>query len=278
MSDQPTTSNAALLSAAVIDQLHLGKVRCDFLSRADFWNICRQWLAGDHFHHVVTLNPEMVVQAETDVEFAAATAKANLRIPDGAGLVWAQWYIRSQFWALFPSLFAFSFRHVERIAGVEVVEELARMCAKKQQMLYLLGGTRAQVTGTAQRLRQQFPALHVAISPDHEFDVNGPPAVLADIQKQQPAVLLVAYGAPKQTLWIDRQRANLPSVRIAVGVGGAFAILSEERPRAPRWLRQLNLEWLWRLILEPSRGPRIWRAVVEFPRLIARQKKQTMIK
>ncbi len=270
------TSKQQSLSAAV-DRLLLGSVVCDFLTRQAFWNLLEKWLNSNHFHHVVTLNPEMVVQAETDTQFREAVGQATLRIPDGTGLVWAQWYIRSEFWALWPSLFAFSFRHVERIQGVEVVEQLARMCAERALPMYLLGGTAAQVSGTAEKLRKQFPRLIVATSPSHAFDVNGPVDILHGIQAAQPAVLLVAYGAPNQTVWIEKHRGDLPSVRVVVGVGGAFAILSEERPRAPRWMRQLNMEWLWRLTLEPSRLPRIWRAVVEFPRLIARQKKRLMI-
>lgn len=214
---------------------------------------------------MVTLNPEMVVQADMNEEFREAVQKATLRVPDGAGLIWAQWYIRSEFWALWPSLFAFSFRHVERIPGVEVVYMLASLCAENNLPLYLVGGTTSQVNGTAEKLRKRFPSLTVYTS---DSDVD-------DIKKKQPAVLLVAYGAPKQTIWIEAHREDFPSVRIAVGVGGAFAILSEERPRAPKWLRRLNLEWLWRLVLEPSRFPRIWRAVVEFPRLVTRQKHES---
>jgi len=97
---------------------------------------------------------------------------------------------------------------------------------------------------------------------------------LTDIAEKKPDILLVAYGAPKQTLWLEKHLANLPSVRIAIGVGGAFAILSEDKPRAPRWLQRLNLEWLWRLFLEPSRWRRIWNATIEFPKLVHAQRKQ----
>lgn len=258
-----------------VDRLTLGHVKGDFLPRSAFLDLCKKWLNSNHFHHVVTLNPEMVVQAETDTAFREALNKATVRIPDGSGLIWAQWYIRSQFWALFPSLLAFSFRHVERIPGVEVIYALAAMCAERDLPLYLLGGTSAQVQGTAARLSRRYQNLAVFVSPEHMFDIAGPAEILADIQRRSPAVLLVAYGAPKQTLWIEQHRGNLPTVRVAVGVGGAFAILSEERPRAPKFLRRLNLEWLWRLIQEPARLPRIWQAVVTFPQLIRVQKRQT---
>ncbi|MEK7557234.1 MAG: WecB/TagA/CpsF family glycosyltransferase [Patescibacteria group bacterium] len=272
--DQPTQSRLPS-HFEEIDHLPLGKVTGDFLPRSAFLALCKMWLHSAEFQHIVTLNPEMVVEAESDDEFCKAVQRADIRIPDGAGLIWAQWYIRSEFWALFPSLLAFSFRHVERIPGVEVVYALADMCADEGLPLYLLGGTAAQVEGARRRLQKKFPGLHVFVSPEHTFDVAGPPEIIRDIQGHGPAVLLVAYGAPKQTLWIERHRQDLPTVRIAVGVGGAFAILSEEKRRAPRWMRHLNVEWLWRLLLEPSRFPRIWQAVVKFPQLIRRQKIHT---
>lgn len=257
---------------ADIDELRLGPVRCDFMSLETFLRICRTWLDSPSLHHVVTLNPEMVLEAEGNREFAEAVAAADLRVPDGAGLIWAQWYIRSEFWSLWPSLLALAFRKVERVQGVDVVERLASMCAKRSLSMYLLGGTQSEVTKTATRLEKKYPGLTLHVSRDHVFDVDGPEDVLEDIREKKPDVLLVAYGAPNQTIWIDRHQAELTGVKIAVGVGGAFSILSEEKPRAPHWMRRFNIEWLWRLILEPSRFPRIWRATIKFPLYIQREK------
>ncbi|MEX1997597.1 MAG: WecB/TagA/CpsF family glycosyltransferase [Candidatus Andersenbacteria bacterium] len=264
----------AAIPRGTIEQLQLGHVICDFLRQEIFQNLCTTWLTNDEqrFHHVITLNPEMVMAAESNIPFRQALQQAKLRVPDGAGLIWAQWFIRSQFWSLIPSLIAFSFRDVERITGVDTVWLLARLCARFDHPLYLLGGTAREVERTATLLRDALPSLQVHTSADHTYNLEGPAEILADIRHRAPAVLLVAYGAVKQTLWIERHKQELPSVRIAVGVGGAFSILSEEKPRAPRILRQFNLEWLWRLLLEPSRLPRIWQATVRFPLLIQRQK------
>ncbi len=252
--------------------LRLGHTRCDFVRPEDFFALCTTWLESDSFHHVVTLNPEMVMLAEEDERFRDAIATAEIRVPDGSGLIWARWYLRASTWSLWPSLFAFLRQPVERVTGVEAVMELSNMAEQKNMSVYLLGGTNSQVGKTAALLKKTFPKLVVFTSPDHLFDIAGPDAVLSDIQAKQPAILLVAYGAPKQAHWITRHRKALPSIRIAIGVGGAFAILSEERPRAPKRLRQMNIEWLWRLILEPRRLPRIYNATVLFPILIRKQK------
>lgn len=258
----------------MIESIPVGKLTCDYIDQEDFWELCKKWLSSTEFHHVVTLNPEMVILAEHDTQFRDTANEADLRVPDGSGLIWAHWYVRSEFWSLIPSLIAFSFRHAERITGVDTVKNLSRLAEEMGKSVYLLGGTQTQVNETAKLLQKEFPKLTVYTSEDHAFDISGPDKVLKDIQEKAPDILFVAYGAHKQTPWIEKHRKDLPSVKIAVGVGGAFAILSEDKPRAPQLFRQFNAEWLWRLILEPSRFPRIWHAVVDFPRLIQRQKQE----
>ncbi|MFH1354291.1 MAG: WecB/TagA/CpsF family glycosyltransferase [bacterium] len=226
----------------------------------DFFELCKRWLKSNKFNHVVTLNPEMIMLAERDNIFRSAVRAAEIRVPDGAGLVWARWYLRSGYWPLLPSLLTFLWQKVERVTGVDAVMILSRLCQRMGKSIYLLGGTSQQRQETANKLKRRFPELAVT-------------AGSQSVKEFQPAVLLVAYGAPKQTVWIEEQRKNLPSVRIAMGVGGAFAMISEDLPRAPRWLRTLNIEWLWRLYLEPGRWPRIWQATVRFPLLMRKQKK-----
>lgn len=255
-----------------LENVRLGRVRCDFMSMEDFVGMCNKWLVTGSFHHVVTLNPEMIMMAEQDEKFSRAMEKADLRVPDGAGLVWARWYLRSQYWPLWPSLLAFLWQTVERVTGVDAVEELARLCHKQKKLIYLLGGTKQQVGKTAQLLLKRFPELKIATAPEHEYSVMGPKHIVEDIKRNNPAVLLVAYGAPKQTVWIENMREQLTGVSVVVGVGGAFAMLSESLPRAPYFLRRLNLEWFWRLYLEPGRIRRIWQATVKFPSLMRRYK------
>lgn len=254
------------------EQLPIGKTRCDYVTEESFFSLVDLWLRSNTFHHVVTLNPEMVIMAEHDTKFREAINRAEIRVPDGSGLIWARWYVRSEFWSLLPSLFAFLFRSADRLSGVDSIVHLCELALKADQAVYLLGGTKYQNTHTQEYIKFRFPELRVYSAPPHTFTMNGPTEIIQDIQEKKPGVLLVAYGAPKQSVWIENNRDALPSVRVAVGVGGAFAIISEDRPRAPLFFRRRNLEWLWRLFLEPSRLPRIWNAVVRFPLLVHQQK------
>lgn len=260
----------------MIESLPVGGVLCDFMHGEEFISLCHSRLVGHDFTHIVTLNPEMVMAAQRDKAFATALQSATWRIPDGSGLIWARWYLRSAFWSLWPSLLAFPFIHVERVTGVDAVLSLSKLAAQETKRVYLLGGTAFQVAKTADVLQEKYPGLLVDISPPHAFDLDGPNSILLEIKEKKPDIIFVAYGAPAQTLWIARHGLSLPSVRIAIGVGGAFAILSEDAPRAPGWLRRLNLEWLWRLVLEPARIPRIWQATIRFPLLINDQKKKVI--
>ena len=96
------------------------------------------------------------------------------------------------------------------------------------------------------------------------------PTILAMIRTAAPHLLLVAFGAPAQDLWITKHLTEMPSVRVAVGVGGTFDFLAGRVKRAPAFMRSLGLEWLWRMIREPRRIGRIWRAVAVFPVLVLR--------
>lgn len=256
-----------------MEHVQLGPVTCDLVSPSDFYQLCQKWLVSDHFHHVVTLNAEMVVQAHNNSAFRAAASAATIRVPEG-GPLWASSYVRSQK-ALLPSLVSFAKHESSRVTGVDALPHLAGLAYKANHATYLLGGTASQTQATATLLEQLYPGITVYMSPPHAFSLTGPSGILADIRAKAPALLLVAYGSPKQTLWIERHRKHLPSVRIAIGVGGAFAMLGQDTPRAPKRLRRHNLEWAWRLLLQPHRLPRIWRATVLFPLLIRRQKRLT---
>ena len=218
------------------DKVTILSTECDFITLREFKNIANKWLKQDNLHHIVTLNPEMVLLAETDQHFAKAIQNAELKTPDGAGIIWARWYKRSNFWSAIPSLLAFPFITVERITGIDAITTLALAAAKGNQSVYLLGSTSAARQQAASKLLAQNSNLSIHYAPASSDDVNADAAIIADIKLRRPAILLVAYGAPKQSIWIEQHRQHLAAagVRIAIGIGGAFAMISETKPRAPR--------------------------------------------
>ena len=116
---------------------------------------------------------------------------------------------------------------------------------------------------TAETLRRRYPGLPVVGTFAGSPRPEEAPAILARLRQARPDVLFVAYGAPRQDLWIARYQPDL-QIPVAMGVGGAFDFLAGVVPRAPRWMREAGLEWLYRLLRQPWR----WRRMRVLPRFV----------
>jgi N-acetylglucosaminyldiphosphoundecaprenol N-acetyl-beta-D-mannosaminyltransferase len=192
--------------------------------------------AGGH-HQVATVNPEFVMSAQKDPEFSKVLESADLCLADGTGVVWAA---RRQGCELSGP-----------VPGVDLVPPLAALCARRGFRLFLLGAGPGVASALGRRLRAEHPGLDVAAhsgSPDPSSDDE----TLRLIHVHRTQVLLVAFGAPKQDLWIARLKDRL-GVSVAIGVGGAFDYLTGRVPRAPAWMRRAGFEWLHRLANQPWR-------------------------
>jgi N-acetylglucosaminyldiphosphoundecaprenol N-acetyl-beta-D-mannosaminyltransferase len=211
----------------------------DFLGADD--GVCR---------HVVTLNPEYLMAARRNPHFAAAIDRADIVVADGVGITLAVRLLRGA--------------RIERVTGVEVVEWLAAESGSADAPLFLLGAGPGVAERAAGRLVERFPGARIAGwwadgSPDPALDV----VTVGRIAESRARVVAVAYGAPGQVTWIDRNRPLLAAagVRVAIGVGGSLDYLSEAVARAPGPVRRLGLEWAFRLIREPWR----WRRQTVLP-------------
>ena len=208
----------------------------------------RAWLSQEGPPRAVaTVNPEFVMRARGDPDFARALAASDLCLPDGAGVVWA---LRRRGCELSG-----------RVTGVDLVPELARLCAELGAPLYLLGAAGGVAEAAANELCRLAPGLRIAGtfagSPGPEEEAR----IVDMVNASRARALLVAYGHPAQELWIARNRERL-NVRVAIGVGGALDFLSGSVRRAPSAWQARNLEWLYRLITQPWR----WRRMLNLPR------------
>lgn len=207
-------------------------------------------------HMVTTPNPEMIVEAQRNFPFLEALKDADLAIPDGSGLLWAAKYMGSHL--------------PERVTGVDVMTAL---CAEGGiGSVFLLGAAPGIAERAAAVLQEKNPGLHIAGTYSGSPLTSEETQILERINASGANVLFVAFGAPKQELWIARMLPKFTTVRVAMGVGGAFDFIAGKQKRAPRWMQRLKIEWLYRLIKEPRRYQRIINAVVVFPRLVRRSK------
>jgi N-acetylglucosaminyldiphosphoundecaprenol N-acetyl-beta-D-mannosaminyltransferase len=192
-------------------------------------------------HLVATVNPEFIMRARREPEFAQVLESADLCLADGTGVVWAA---RRQGCSISAP-----------VTGTDLIPPLATLCAARGFRLFLLGAEPGVASELASRLRTQHPELAVAAHAGSS-DPSSDEETVALIRGHRAQVLLVAFGAPKQELWIARLKDRL-GVGVGIGVGGAFDYLAGRVPRAPMWMRRAGLEWLYRLVHEPWRVRRM---------------------
>lgn len=189
---------------------------------------------------VATVNALAVMEAEKNDEYASALDGSFLTLADGAGLVWALKLLGAPV--------------QERVTGIDYMIGLARMAAAEGWPVYLLGSKPAIVEKAASELRRRFPDLVVAGFRHGYFD-EGDASVVDEIRESGAKILFVAMGIPKQEIWVTENAERLGDL-LAVGVGGAFDVVSGTLKRAPELLQKIGLEWFYRLLQEPWRWKR----------------------
>ncbi|MBN1402155.1 MAG: WecB/TagA/CpsF family glycosyltransferase [Anaerolineae bacterium] len=202
-------------------------------------------------HQIVTLNPEFVMRAQSDPVFRQVLRDADLALPDGQGLLWAARFLGR------PLL--------ERVTGSDTVPLMARLSAQRGYRLFLLGAAPGIAERAAAFLIAEYPGLQVAGTFAGSPDPAEEDEIVARVQAARPDFLFVAYGAPRQDLWIHRNLGRL-GVPVCMGVGGTLDFIAGVVPRAPLWMREHGLEWLYRLIIQPSR----WRRMLALPHFVVR--------
>lgn len=147
---------------------------------------------------------------------------------------------------------------IENVNGTDMFPRLCERLGESETSIYLLGGKPGIAQGVAEWVTANYPGTRIAGFRDGYFKPEEEPAVIEEIRRSDAGLLLVAFGAPRQDLWIEQHLPSL-GVSLAVGVGGLFDFYSQRIPRAPQWMRELGLEWLFRLIQEPGR---LWKRYV----------------
>lgn len=213
-------------------------------------SLVHQFMVEPSLHQIATVNPEFVMKAQEDGDFCHILQTADLCIPDGIGLLWAA---KRQGKVIH-----------ERVAGSELVYHLAEASARQKWRLFLLGAGEGVAEEAAKVLQDKYPGLIVCGTFAGSPDPAGDEHVTTLINQSEADLLYVAYGAPKQDKWIARNRNKLRTVRVAMGVGGSLDFVSGRVQRAPVWIQNLNLEWLYRLIRQPWR----WRRMLALPRFV----------
>jgi len=197
-------------------------------------------------HRIITLNPEFLYRAQFEKRLLDLVNRADLVTPDGVGIVWACRVAGDPV--------------PERVTGIDLMLRLVERAAREGWRVFLLGAAPGVAEEAAERLRRVYPGLRVAGVHHGYFKEDERAAVANLVREARADLLFAALGAPKQEFWID-SHLTATGAAAAVGVGGSFDVIAGRVRRAPRWVRRLHLEWLARLLREPSR----WRRQLALP-------------
>lgn len=244
-----------------MDKINIAGINITTSSKEEVLKKIRSFLSFGQ-NQITTPNPEFVVRALKDEEFFHILNNSSLAVADGFGLVLTARVLGVR---------------VERIHGSDLIYDICRIATEESKSVYLLGGKNGVAKLAAANLKKIFSNLVIAGTEEGfkggEWEleegewIRGEEKnrlIIEDINKTKPDIIFVAFGHPKQDKWIYHNLKKMPSVKIAMGVGGSFDFISGKIKRAPGFMRTLGMEWFWRLIIEPWRWKRIIDAVFVF--------------
>lgn len=234
---------------------------------------------ADHPFFVATPNPEMILECNNNKTFAKTLSKTDLNIADGIGILWASYFLKKvektnrNFWINIKWITSLvkiataphKIRSVlpERVTGTDMMQAICQKVTPETK-IFLLGAGEGVAKTAAEKL-QKFRKLNIVGTFSGNADIKQEKNILKIINEAEPDIVFVAFGAPKQEFWIERNLAYLTTAKVVMGVGGAFDFIAGVKKRAPKIFQKLGIEWLFRLIIQPSRWYRIFNATVKFP-------------
>lgn len=214
-----------------------------------------QFIASGTPHQIVTANAEIIYQASKNEKMKNVINAAQMVTADGSGVVWASRQLGQPL--------------AQRVTGIDLVNSICEQSAKDKWKIYILGSAPGVADTAANNIRDRFPGCNIVGTHHGYFNEQEEAQIIAELEQLQPDVLFVALGAPKQEYWIADhiQQLNIP---VAMGIGGSMDVLSGNVKRAPKWMQKMSLEWLYRLLIQPTRFKR----VLALPKFMLAVKKQ----
>ena len=212
---------------------------------------------GENSVQLATVNPEFILEAEKNTAFRKSLSQMTHAIIDGSGL-----FFMINLWEKITSHTSFELYH-----GADLVDDLLQAYQDGSKSFFLLGGPPELAKQAAKAIKLRFPESKIVGATDGGMidpqNVQVDPILAAELEKANPDIVLVGFGAPKQELWISLAKNSL-KIPVMIGVGGTFGFYTNKK-RAPQIVRSLHLEWFSRVIHEKGHWKRALKAVIVFP-------------
>ncbi len=190
---------------------------------------------------IFTPNPQMLIAAKRDATLSDLLNSASIKLPDGIGISIGAKILKENI--------------SERISGIDFAKEILELAQNENYSVFLLGAKPGRAELAKDQLLKNFPHLKICGCNDGYFQKQGEEneRIISKINALKPDILFVCLGFPAQERWISENLPSLPSVKLAMGLGGSIDVWSGHVKRAPRAMQKIGLEWLWRMIREPRR-------------------------
>ncbi len=244
-----------------MERVTLFGVTIDNVTAAEAVERVRELLENGSQHYVTTPNTDHVVSLQKDTALRQAHAEASLVLDDG--------------WPVVQACRILGRPLKGRVTGADLLPNVCEMAARSGRSLYILGGMDGVAERAAHNLRARYPGLRIAgtYSPPFgcERDAEECRRIAERIDRARPDILAIGLGCPKQELWIAQHRREM-QYGVALCIGAAIDFAAGNLSRAPQWMQDNGLEWLYRLAQEPGR---LWKRYLvddmAFARVVARE-------
>ena len=232
----------------------------DFVSMEDAATRAKAALLNPKQFKITTLNPEMIIYAQKNIEMQAAINNSHLVVPDGTGIIWA-------YKLLNPS----NLQNIERVPGIELAEKILEAGNSLGKKVAIFGSTNEVLEKASALIKNKFPNIQLVKTIHGFMGKENDEKIAGEIAEVFPDIVLIALGTPRQEIWINKYGALFPK-SVIIGIGGSLDIWARKKKRAPEWMRDYHLEWLYRAISEPQRLPRVIRSLPVFVLLVLQNK------
>lgn len=271
-------------------RMKIFNVRIDEYTKLQFVKSLKDCLRNDRLAKVSKINPEFIQRCRNDNKFKEVINSMDINIADGRGVLWAAKYlilpisnikVIRYFQAIIQMVYSglfivFNPKYITNpiptaIPGIEAFKAMMKVALDEKVGVFLFGSSEDILKTAIKNLNKEFPKLKIAghlNGYDFQKDKDIDPVV--EINKTDAKILIVALGSPKQEHWIDENISKLKNIKIAVGEGGTLDRIANPSQKAPNFINQIGLEWLWRLFMNKSktetrnRFQRFWTAVPMF--------------
>ena len=262
-------------------KIYIGKVGIQPFTKEILLNNLKSMLNEDYVYYVVTPYSEFIVMAEEDMEFYKSLDEADISIADGVGILWAGLYLNNNI-SLIKSLFYVISRNPllykifpEKISGSDLFIDILKIASEKKRKLYLVGGSEQVSHQSKLKIKNEYPDIELVGQYYNHIDKEDK-NLFEEIYQSKAEIIVLAISPPKQEIFARNLKKYLVEKNaksIIFCFGGTLDFFVSKKIRAPIIIQRLGLEWLWRLMIEPSRLKRIYRATFQYINLIRKYKK-----